>query len=112
LERIVATGRIVVSEVPAAFEDIVYKLGKHHSISPPALEALPFQVKCTKSLKFYYPSWILGYKEIRIHQTFNMGSHMLLWGEIEGEEKINDGNDHSYLIHFLQYLHLRGKGHG
>jgi len=112
LERIVDTGRIVVSEAPAACENIVYQLGKHHSVNPPALEALPFQVKCTNSYKFYYPSWVLSYKEIRIRQTFNMGSHMLLWGEIEGEEKINDGNDHAYLIHFLQYLHLRGQAHG
>lgn len=105
LSRIIATGRIVVSEVPAAYEDAVYKLGKHHSSSPPALNALPFQVKCTQLYGFYYPAWVHGYKEVKICETFNMGSHMLLWGEIEAEEKINEGDDHSYLIHFLQYLH-------
>jgi hypothetical protein len=100
-----ATGRIVVSEVPAAYEDVVYKLGKHHSSSPPAPGELPFEVKCTKIFGFYYPAWVQGYKEVRIQQTFNMGSHMLLWGQVEGEEKVNEGDDHSYLIHFLQYLH-------
>ncbi|MBN9384520.1 MAG: hypothetical protein J0H74_27450 [Chitinophagaceae bacterium] len=105
LERIIATGKIVVSEVPAAYEDAIYKLGKHHSSRPPELHELPFEVKCTKHFGFYYPAWVQGYKEVRISGTFNMGSHMLLWGEIEKEEKINEGDDHSYLIHFLQYLH-------
>jgi flavin reductase (DIM6/NTAB) family NADH-FMN oxidoreductase RutF len=105
LERIVATGKIVVSEVPAAYEDVVYRLGKHHSSSPPALSELPFDVRCTKNFQFYYPVWVQGYKEVRIRQTFDMGSHMLLWGEIEREERVNAGEDHSYLIHFLQYLH-------
>jgi hypothetical protein len=105
LQGIIATGRIVVCEVPAEYEDVVYKLGKHHSTSPPALEELPFKVKCTGDYGFYYPAWVQGYKEVRIQQTFNMGSHMLLWGQVEGEEKVNEGDDHSYLIHFLQYLH-------
>ena len=105
LRQIMATGRIVVSEVPAAHEDVVYKLGKHHSSCPPALEELPFEVKSTRIFGFYYPAWVQGYKEVRILRTFDMGSHMLLWGQIEGEEKISDKDDHSYLIHFLQHLH-------
>ena len=110
LQQIAATGKIVVSEVPAAYEDAVYKLGRHHSSSPPALDELPFEVNCTRRFGFYYPVWVQEYKEVRIRATFNMGSHMLLWGEIEGEEKINEGDDHSYLIHFLQYLHMKKKG--
>lgn len=110
LQQIVATGRIVVSEVPAMCEDIVYKLGKHHSTSPPALGDLPFEVRCTENFGFYYPVWVQSYKEIRIQKTFDMGSHMLLWGEIVGEVQVMGGDDHSYLVHFLQFLHQKNKG--
>jgi hypothetical protein len=105
LQRIMHSGKIVVSEVPAAYEDVIYKLGKHHSSHPPAPEELPFEVKCTREFGFYYPAWVHNYKEVRIRETFNMGSHMLLWGDIVRRDEINKGEDHSYLVHFLQYLH-------
>lgn len=105
LERIIRSGKIVVSEVPAAYEDIIYKLGKHHSSRPPAPSELPFEVRCTSGWKFYYPAFVYEYKEVKIRSTFNMGSHMLLWGDIVQRVQVNEGDDHSYLIHFLQHLH-------
>jgi hypothetical protein len=105
LKRIVRSGKIVVSEVPAAYEDAVYKLGKHHSSSPPAPSELPFEIKCTRNFGFYYPAFVHGYKEVHIRETFDMGSHLLMWGDIAEEVQVNEGDDHSYLIHFLQYLH-------
>ena len=104
-QRIVKSGKIVVSEVPAAYEDIVYKLGKHHSDSPPAPGELPFKVKCTQGFKFYYPDFVYNYKEIQIRETFDMGSHLLMWGDIVQRVQVNEGEEHSYLIHFLQHLH-------
>lgn len=109
LERIIDSGKIVVSEVPAAYEEVVYQLGKHHSSNPPDPEQLPFEIKCTYNFGFYYPAWVYDYKEVRIRTTFNMGSHLLLWGDIVHSERVNEGEHHSCLIHFLQYLHQPGK---
>jgi hypothetical protein len=104
-QQIIAAGKIVVCEAPAMYEDAVYALGKHHSSSPPAPDELPFDLGCTGIFNFYYPRWVYGYKEILIQKTFDMGSHMLLWGDVVAAETINTGDEHSYLVHFLQYLH-------
>ena len=110
LPKIIETGKLVVSEVSHSHKEIIYQLGKHHSSSPPALDALPFDVISSKQFGFYIPVWAESYKEIKILKTINMGSHMLLWGELVGEEQITEPSDHLFLVHYLHYLHQKTKG--
>lgn len=110
LPRIMETGKLVVSEVPGKYKEIIYGLGKHHSGSPPPLEGLPFDVMLTRHWGFYIPDWVESYKEVNIIRTINMGSHMLLWGESAGGSRLTGPADHLFLVHFLHYLHQKNKG--
>ena len=48
LDKIIASGKIVVSEVPFTCKEVIYSLGKHHGSSPPSVETLPFKTKCSE----------------------------------------------------------------
>lgn len=109
LSKIIASKKIVVSEVSYKYKDIIYKLGSHHSAAPPAVGELPFRVISTRNLGFYVPEWVDSYKEIRIVKTINLGSHMLLWGEVEDECLLSTSAGHLYHIHYLLYLFQKRK---
>lgn len=110
LPKIIETGKLVVSEVAVEHKNTIYQLGKHHSGSPPPLGSLSFEVVTSKKFGFYIPDWVESYKEIKILKTLNMGSHMLLWGESIGEERLKKPSEHLFLVHFLHYLHQKSKG--
>jgi hypothetical protein len=105
LEKIIRTGRILVSEFPASKKEIIYSLGKHHSSAPPALDQLPFSVRTSEEFGFYFPDWVEAYVEVRIKKTINLGSHMLLWGEWTREKRFSPPAAQLFHIHFLLYLH-------
>ena len=110
LSRIIETKNIVVSEFPYQYKEIIYQLGKYHSSDLSALTFLPFKLIQSNYHKFHLPEWIDNYKEIRIIQTINLGSHMLLWGEVINEVKLKDSLSYLYHIHFLQYLKQKSEG--
>jgi hypothetical protein len=111
LQMILQTGKLVVTEVPREFKNTVYELGRHHSSSPPSLDGLSFKVIESKNFSFFIPEWVESYKEVTIITTINMGSHMLLWGEIVSEERLKESSEHLFLVHFLHYLHQKNKGY-
>jgi hypothetical protein len=110
LPKIIQTGKLVVSEVSFQYKDIIYELGKHHSSKPPSLDSLPFGLLRSKNLNFYIPDWVKSYREIKIFKTKNLGSHMLLWGELLEENKLTNLTGDLFLIHFFHYLHQKNKG--
>ena len=110
LKMILETGKLVVSEVPREFQDKVYALGKHHSGNPPSIDSLPFKVTETRNFNFYIPEWVESYKEVSVIKTINMGSHMLLWGEVIAENRLKEPSAHLFLVHFLHYLHQKNLG--
>ena len=109
LDRIIAAKKIVIAEVPYAYRQTIYQLGKHHR-GPLALDKLSFDLIQSESFGFPVPAWANSYKEIRIVQTMNLGSHMLLWGEEINEKQLNEDAGHLFHIHFLYYLHQQRKG--
>ena len=111
LHKIIQTGKLVVSEVSAKYQQAIYELGKHHSSAPPAVDRLNFQVCTTRHFGFYIPAWVESYKEIRVLETMNLGSHMLLWGEQVGEHELTAHSDHLFLVHFLHYLQKKNTGY-
>ena len=109
LAKIIETKKIVVSEVPYIYKDTIYELGKHHSGAPPSPDSLPFKIKQTDNFGFLIPEWAESYKEIQILKTKNLGSHMMLWGEIINEKTLKQPSDNLYHIHFLLYYHQKLK---
>lgn len=110
LDKIIATGKLVVSEAPYVQKDAIYRLGAHHSSAPPQLDALPFKVITSKKHGFYIPEWVLSYREVDVLQTIDLGSHMLIWGATAEEQVLRPSTGHLYLIHFLHYLYQHQRG--
>jgi hypothetical protein len=110
LSKIIETKKIVVSEVSFNYKNIIYQLGEHHRTNPPSFNSLPFKIMHTSNFGFYIPEWIENYKEIKILKTMNLGSQMLLWGEVINERTLKSCEGHLYHIHFLLYLHQQKKG--
>jgi hypothetical protein len=104
LARIIDTKKMLVSEVPAGYKDIIYQLGKHHSQAPPALNALPFATIPSTNFNFPVPAFALNYNELRVEKTKDLGSHMLIWTQSQHEEIVSEPADGFYHIHFLQHL--------
>ena len=108
LARIIETKKMVVSEIPYQFKNIIYQLGKHHH-QPLSDSSLPFECITSDTFGFPIPVWATAYKEIKIVKTLNLGSHMLLWGEEIGARNLTSSSGHLYHIHFLHYLHQKKK---
>jgi hypothetical protein len=108
LARIIETKKMVVSEIPYQFKDIIYQLGKHHH-QPLSDSKPPFDLIQTDIFGFPIPAWAISYKEIEIVKTLNLGSHMLLWGEEINVQNLGSPSGHLYHIHFLHYLHQKRK---
>ncbi len=110
LPKIIETGKIVVSEVSFRYKNIIYQLGKYHKENPSSFDSLSFKLTHTSNFGFYIPEWVESYKEIKILKTMNLGSQMLLWGEVINEKKPGSFDGRLYHIHFLLYLHQRKRG--
>lgn len=110
LARIIATKKVMVSEFPYAKKETIYRLGSHHSASPPSIGELPFGVIESQAFGFWAPEWVESYKEIRILKTINLGSHMLMWGEPVAESRIRPDTPHLYHIHYLLFMQQKARG--
>jgi hypothetical protein len=109
LPGIIETGKLAVSEVGYEHKDIIYQLGKHHSGPPPSKEELSFDLLVSKNFEFYIPGMVESYREVSIVRALDLGSHMLLWGKVVGEEPMSKPAGHLYLVHFLHYLYQKDK---
>jgi hypothetical protein len=110
IKRIIETGKLLVAEVPFHQHNIIFQLGKHHSSQAPALPDLPFETTTSKNFGFPVPSFAESYKEINITQTLSLGSHMLLWGNVQDSVQLIAPGQHLYMVHFMHYLHQKNKG--
>jgi hypothetical protein len=110
LPRIMATGKIVVSEASSENKGTIYQLGKHHQSGLVAMDSLPFRTTGSEIFAFPVPEWAESYQEIRIVKTMNLGSHMLLWGESVNEKMVKTLSAHLFHIPFMLWLHQRKRG--
>jgi uncharacterized protein YkuJ len=109
LSKIIESKKIVVSEVSFKYKNILYQLGKYHKENPSSFDSLSFKITHTSNFGFYIPEWAENYKEIKILTTINLGSQMLLWGDVVNEKTLNRFESNLYHIHFLLYLHQQKK---
>ncbi len=110
LKRIMEVKQIVVAEAPAEYKQLIYGLGRNHSASPPPVDRLPFGVVATRQWGYFLPEWVESYKEMRIGKTQDLGSHMLLCATWDEEVILRPATPRLHHIHFLYYLHQKGKG--
>jgi flavin reductase (DIM6/NTAB) family NADH-FMN oxidoreductase RutF len=80
-----ASGRIVVSGVPASLAAAAYQLGTHHKKAAVDWEALPFTVEPSPRFGIPAPGNPLGQRELAIVHSEAVGSHMLFATRIAGE---------------------------
>jgi len=110
LLKIIESRKLVVCEVGFEHKALIYTLGSHHSINPPPIESLPFKVFNSQSFGFFVPEWVESYKEVEIKTTINLGSHMLLWGEVKNKQAVSALTGGLSHIHYLLYLYHKKKG--
>jgi hypothetical protein len=110
LKKIIASGKVVVSEIPYQCKSIIYELGKHHSSAPPSISALPFPVLTTDHFNFHIPEWAENYREVSIIKTIDLGSHMFMIGKTLYQKELSQGATSLYHIHFLQFLYSKKAG--
>ena len=110
LKHILETKKLIVSDVSHLHKQAIYQLGSHHSVAPPQIAHLPFAVIKSKAFNFYIPEWADSYKEITIKKTINLGSHTLLWGEVETQCNLKSSTGHLHHIHYLLHLYQKKKG--
>lgn len=104
LNKIIRAKKLVVAEVPFFAKDGIYTLSHHHSSRPPDEKALPFKVITSELFRFPVPEWAIGYQEIEIEKTIDLGSHCLLWGKSITKVELDKKGDNLFHIHFLNYL--------
>ncbi len=109
LTKIMDVKKIVVSEAPASYKQVIYQLGRNHSAAPPSLDQLPFPVITTRQFGFPAPDWVESYKEVTIHKTVDLGSHMLLYGEWTEDAVLKSPTPRLHHIHFLHFLNQKSR---
>ncbi len=103
LDKILAAGKVVVSDTDTVDINTVYNLGKHSSTTPTPVEQLPFGTTKSDIFGFPVPDFTGGYKEIEIIRHRKMGYHMLMVGKVVNEVKLKPTSSSLYHIGFLQY---------
>jgi flavin reductase (DIM6/NTAB) family NADH-FMN oxidoreductase RutF len=107
IDQIRKKKRIVICEVPASKQDIIYQLGKHHGKKPPSIDALPFSMDVSQLFQFPYPEFTLGYYEVQLTHTEELGSHILLLGEAVNYVKTHEPDRQLHHIHTIHHLHSK-----
>lgn len=107
LKKIMDAKKIVVSEAPAIYKQVIYQLGRNHSAAPPSLDQLPFPVITTRQFGSPVPDWVESYKEVTILRTVDIGSHMLLYGEWTEDTVLKPSTPRLHHIHFLHFLNQK-----
>ena len=109
LSRIIAVKKMVVSEAGYEHKNTIYDLGTHHGGGAPPVDSLPFKVIDSAQFGFPIPEWVESYKEIQIIKTLDLGSHMLLYGEVVNEVSLHGSSGNLFHIHFLLSLYHQRK---
>ena len=104
LSKILATGRIVISDTNKAGIKTIYALGRHGSSAPPPLKSLPFEVGDSELFNFPVPDFSSSYKEVEIIQHRKLGYHMMLLGKVVNTKETIPEPSLLYHLHILEFI--------
>ena len=102
IEKIIKTGKLVISDSGSLSLETIYQLGRNHSQAPPSVEKLPFKIIDSERHNFPVPESCAYYQEIEIINNKKLGSHMLLLGKVVNKKRLKDKPPSVYHIQFLQ----------
>jgi flavin reductase (DIM6/NTAB) family NADH-FMN oxidoreductase RutF len=105
LQKILNSGRVVISNTHNANLDHIYQLGSHHSASPPPLEALPFATSPSKRFGFPVPDFATGYSEVELTASQCLGTHMLMLGSVVNQVAPKSPVHAIHHIHYFQSIY-------
>ncbi|MEP6673926.1 MAG: hypothetical protein ABJA78_02180 [Ferruginibacter sp.] len=104
LDKILATKKLVVSDTDQADVSTIYSLGKHLSVSPPAIETLPFTTSNSELHGFPVPGFAASYKELEIIESRKLGYHMLLVAKVINAKELRKDPSSIYHAHIFQFV--------
>jgi flavin reductase (DIM6/NTAB) family NADH-FMN oxidoreductase RutF len=102
-----ATGRVVLSDAPAAFKDDVYRLGEHHKEALVDWSALPFATERTDTFGVPAMAEALRIRELAIEQSHAIGSHRFFLGRFVTERALDDAAQLHHTAGFHAYFRDR-----
>ncbi len=105
LEKILRSGKLVVSDTANADIKTIYSLGSHLSKNPPALQDLPFSTHDSDIYGFPVPEFASSYDEVEIIQSRELGYHKLMIGRIINTKRQEALNADLYHLHIMEFLH-------
>ncbi len=83
--------RITFGDVPAAYRDIAYDLGRHHKAESIDLSQLPFETVSSPTWSLPVAKASLGVTEVEVEQSVSVGSHELFVTRVVHEERWQPG---------------------
>jgi flavin reductase (DIM6/NTAB) family NADH-FMN oxidoreductase RutF len=105
LQKILNTGSVTISNTHAVSLEQIYQLGSHHSASPPPMAELPFATSPGKLFGFPVPEFATGYSEIELKASRQLGTHMLMVGNVVNRVNPASPVNAIHHIHYFQSVY-------
>lgn len=102
LKKILASGKVVVSDTTSVDIKTIYDLGRNHSSAPPAVDQLPFGVIKSESFGFYVPEFSASYMEVEIVNHVELGTHTMMVGRMVTSKKLREDRTFIHHVHFFE----------
>jgi flavin reductase (DIM6/NTAB) family NADH-FMN oxidoreductase RutF len=77
--------RMALASAPFAYKDMVYELGKHHTLASIDWAKLPFATECSPRFGYPVAAAALKVREVEVKEFHDVGSHMLFLASIVRE---------------------------
>jgi flavin reductase (DIM6/NTAB) family NADH-FMN oxidoreductase RutF len=90
IELMRASGRIVVSAIPAALKEPVYALGMHHKQRSIDWASLPIRVEPSSTFGIPVPADALSVRELEVRQATEIGSHVFFDARVAAIDRRHD----------------------
>lgn len=84
IELMRAGGRIVLSGMPARFKEVAYRLAAHHRKLSVDWGALELATRPSPLFGFPVPAEALGWRELQVHKSAVIGSHVFFVTTVAG----------------------------
>jgi flavin reductase (DIM6/NTAB) family NADH-FMN oxidoreductase RutF len=101
------TRRVVLSNMPAAMKDAVYKLSEHHKQAPSDWSGLPFPVRASQTFGIPAVAAALRIQELAIVHSEEIGSHTFFLAHVVSEESLAEGTQLHHTAGFHQAYRQR-----
>lgn len=91
--------KVVIGEISSDHLKLAYSLGKNHGRTNLLEEELEFKTYRSKSFQIQVPVFCKAYREVLISKAYDLNTHTLFMGQIEGEINMADLGKQPYHVH-------------